>query len=93
MFLNAAGYWDPVLTMFDKMLACDFLEADVGIEVVRHAAEVIPAIKEYWDRETRDSVGIAPAMSAMIEEAVGGSDQLGTGATPGIPVWTGMGLE
>ena len=34
VFLNAAGYWDPVLTMFDKMLACDFLAPDAGIEVV-----------------------------------------------------------
>ncbi|MGB8525562.1 MAG: TIGR00730 family Rossman fold protein [Rhodoplanes sp.] len=93
VFLNVAGYWDPVLTMFDKMLACHFLAPDVGIEVVRHAAEVIPAIKEYWDCETRDCVGIAPAMGAMTEEAVGGSDELRTEAAPGIPVWTGLGLE
>jgi hypothetical protein len=79
--------------MFDKMLACDFLAPDVGIEVVRHAAEVIPAIKEYWERETRDSVGIAPAMSAMTEEAIGGSDELRTDVAPGVPVWTGLGLE
>ena len=65
--------------MFDKMLACHFLAPDAGIEVVRHAAD--------------DCVGIAPAMGAMTEEAVGGSDELRTEAAPGIPVWTGLGLE
>jgi len=54
---------------------------------------VIPAIKVYWDRETRDPVGIAPAMGAMTEEGVAGSDALRTEAAPGIPVWTGLGLE
>jgi len=70
IFLNVAGYWDPILTMFDRMQARNFLGWDVEIGVVRRAAEVIPAIEKYWDEESRYLVTTAPAMSEMIEDAI-----------------------
>jgi uncharacterized protein (TIGR00730 family) len=75
IFLNVEGYWDPVLTMFERMQASDFLGSDLEIGVVRHAAEVIPAIKDFWDQETRDRIGIAPAISEMIEAPLNGEDE------------------
>lgn len=74
IFLNVEGYWDPVLTMFERMQASAFLDY-AGIGVVRHAAEVIPAIKDFWDQETRDRIGIAPAISEMIEAPLNGEDE------------------
>ena len=70
IFLNVGGYWDSVLTMFDRMQALNFLGRDVEIGVVRDVAEVIPAIEKYWDEESRDLVRTAPAMSEMIEGAI-----------------------
>jgi hypothetical protein len=93
VFLNVDGYWDPVLAMFDRMLACDFVAGEVGVEVVRYADEVIPAIKAYWDRETRESVGIAPAVTAMIEGAIGRGDDSQAELGFAIPAWTAAGPE
>lgn len=93
MFLNVDGYWDPVLAMFDRMVACNFVAGEVGVEVVRYASEVIPAIKAYWDRETRESVGIAPALTAMIEGMVERGEDPQAELAFAIPAWTAAGPE
>jgi uncharacterized protein (TIGR00730 family) len=56
VFLNVAGYWDPILTMFDQMRARQFIRSgsQLAIDIAEDADEVIPHIKRSWQQRSPD---------------------------------------
>ncbi len=49
---NVAGYWDPLVALFEHMRAEQFIRAgvEVRIEVVADAADVVPAFEQHLQR-------------------------------------------